>query len=101
MRFRHLEASIKAAVAEAMPRLMSAEDAHAASQRATEEAKVRAALTAVLKEDESVPMPVRKTVGYGRNDFITIKKGDKTQTLKFKKAEPLIADGWTIVANTL
>jgi hypothetical protein len=39
-----------------------------------------------------------KEAGYGRNDFVTIKKGDATQTLKYKKAEPLLAEGWSIVA---
>lgn len=33
----------------------------------------------------------------GRNDLVTITKDGQTQTVKFKKAEPLLTEGWTIV----
>ena len=33
----------------------------------------------------------------GRNDRVTIKKGDKTKTIKYKKAEKFLADGWSLV----
>jgi hypothetical protein len=36
-------------------------------------------------------------VHYGRNDEVTIMKGEERQTLKYKKAEPLLSQGWTIV----
>jgi len=39
-----------------------------------------------------------KAAGYGRNDSVTIKKGDETQTLKYKKAEQLLNEGWEIVS---
>ncbi|TSC70299.1 MAG: preprotein translocase subunit SecA [Parcubacteria group bacterium Gr01-1014_49] len=94
VRFRQLEENIKAAVAEALPRLMGAEDARIRE----EEAKVRAAVLAAGKEEGAASTPVRNTSSHGRNDFVTIKKGDETQTLKFKKAEPLIADGWELVS---
>jgi len=35
----------------------------------------------------------------GRNDKILIKKGNETKTIKFKKAEALINEGWQIVDN--
>ncbi len=75
IRFRQLEESIRASVAEALPRLARGADA------------ARPAA------------PVEKITGYGRNDFVTIKKGTETQTIKFKKAEPLLNDGWTIVES--
>jgi hypothetical protein len=34
----------------------------------------------------------------GRNDTVTIRKGDQTQTLKFKKAENLLEEGWVLEA---
>lgn len=34
-----------------------------------------------------------------RNEMITITNGTETQTLKYKKAEPLLADGWQIVTK--
>jgi hypothetical protein len=32
----------------------------------------------------------------GRNDIVIIQKGTETQELKYKKAEQLLAEGWTI-----
>ncbi len=93
MRFRALEESIKATVAESIPRLVPVEDARIRE----EEAKVRAVVLAAGKDGESASMPIKKTSQYNRNDFVTIKKGEATQTLKFKKAEPLLTEGWEII----
>jgi preprotein translocase subunit SecA len=93
-RFRQLEESIRAAVAEALPRMQTADEARIRA----EEEKIRASLVAAGEEEGSSAMPIVKEAGYGRNDFVTIKKGDATQTLKYKKAEPLLAEGWSIVA---
>ncbi len=92
-RFRQLEENIRAAVAEALPRIQSAD---AARIRAEEE-RTRAALIAAGKEEGGVQAPLVKPAGHGRNDFVTIKKGNETKTLKFKKAEPFLAEGWEIV----
>ncbi len=97
-RFRQLEENIRAATADALPRLASSDDARSASRRTAEEEKTRASFVAAGQEESNAPMPIRKTVGYGRNDFVTIKKGDATQTLKFKKVELLLSQGWEIVS---
>jgi len=94
MRFRTLEANIQAAVIEALPRMQNADDARIRA----EEEKTRAALVAAGAEEGSAPAPFVKGAGHGRNDFVTIKKGDETQTLKFKKAESLLAAGWEIIS---
>jgi preprotein translocase subunit SecA len=94
-RFRQLEENIRAAVAESVPRIQSADDARIRG----EEEKTRAALVAAGQEEGSTLTPFVKEAGHGRNDFVTISKGDATQTLKFKKAEPLLADGWEIVSE--
>ncbi len=39
----------------------------------------------------------RKIDKIGRNDKVVIKKGKETQTIKYKKAEKLFDDGWTLV----
>jgi preprotein translocase subunit SecA len=94
MRFRQLEESIRATFTEALPRMQSSDEARIRE----EEAKTRAALVAAGQEDDSAPaVPIVKAAGYGRNDLVTIKKDDATQTIKYKKAEPLLADGWEIV----
>ena len=62
-----------------------------------EQEKTRAALVTAGQEEGSMQTPIKKTAGYSRNDIVTIKKGDETKTLKFKKAGPLLAEGWEIV----
>ena len=34
---------------------------------------------------------------YGRNDMVTISNGSEQRQVKYKKAEPLLADGWKLV----
>ncbi|MDE2173561.1 MAG: preprotein translocase subunit SecA [Patescibacteria group bacterium] len=92
-RFRQLEENIKVAVRDALPRLERTDNARIRA----EEEKTRAALLAVGQEEGGAPAPIVKAAGHSRNDFVTIKKGDATQTLKFKKAEPLLAQGWELI----
>ncbi|HCR52594.1 TPA: hypothetical protein DIV48_03045, partial [Candidatus Kaiserbacteria bacterium] len=94
-RFRQLEENIRSTVAEALPRMMNMDDARVRA----EEAKIRASLTEAGKEEQGAQAPLVKAAGYGRNDFVTIKKGGETKKLKYKKAEPLLAEGWTIVPD--
>ncbi len=93
-RFRQLEENIRAAVVEALPRLENRDDARIRA----EQEKTRASLVAAGAEEGSAPAPLVKAAGPGRNDFVTIKKGDATQTLKFKKAESLLSEGWELVS---
>jgi len=95
-RFRAMEESIANAIREAIPRIRPADDARIRA----EEERTRKALAAASTEGGVVPeqAPIVKAAGYGRNDTVTIKSGDKTQTMKYKKAEPFINEGWTIVS---
>lgn len=95
MRFRQLEQNIREAVAHALPQMRSVADQE---ERAREE-RVRAALVAAGSEAGSDAQPRVTASTYGRNDFVTIVRGDETQTLKYKKAGPLLAEGWSIVAS--
>ena len=92
MRFRQLEENIRAAVTEAIPRMVSSDDARIRA----EEEKTRAAVVAA-GSGAGAQQPLVKAAGYGRNDFVTIRKGAETKQLKYKKAEPLFADGWELV----
>jgi preprotein translocase subunit SecA len=94
-RFRHLEESIKLQVAEALPKLARI-DAGTVAREAREEEKVRAGFVAAGKEEQSSSGQIRNASAHGRNDLVTIRKGNEVQTLKFKKAEPLLAQGWVI-----
>ena len=40
--------------------------------------------------------PIRAEKKIGRNEMVTIRKGDEVQTLKYKKAEPLLTQGWQL-----
>ena len=95
LRFRQLEEAIKTTAAEVLPRLAKANDARVR----VEEEKTRAALVAAGKEDGS-GAPIKKAPGYGRNEMVTLRKGSETQTLKFKKAERLLTEGWEIVVGS-
>ncbi len=92
-RFRQLEENIRAAISEALPRVAPTD----AERIRAEEAKVRAALAASGKEEQGASSPLVKAAGYGRNDFVVIKNGSETRTMKFKKAEPFLAEGWELV----
>ena len=93
-RYRQLEENVRTAFIAAIPNLHSTDD----SRIREEEEKTRSALVAAGKEEGSTAQ-ARKTHTHGRNDVVLIKKGDATQTLKFKKAEALLREGWEIVSN--
>ncbi len=95
-RFREMEAGVDAKIRETLPRIIPADDARIRA----EEEKVRARMVAASEGgDETAPAaPLRKNgAGFGRNDTVTISRNGETQTVKYKKAEPLLAEGWTIV----
>jgi len=53
-------------------------------------------ITMFDREYKSQPL-IRKSDKIGRNEKVTIKKDSESKTLKFKKAEKLLEDGWTLV----
>ena len=92
-RFRALEANIQEAVGKALPTVAPADDVRIRE----EEAKTRAAILAASEREAAAGQPIVRGNTPGRNDLVTIKKGEETQTIKYKKAEPLLAEGWTIL----
>ena len=51
----------------------------------------------IAPNQKQQPVIVDKKIG--RNDKIIIKKGSETRTIKFKKAEPLLKEGWQIIES--
>ncbi len=49
------------------------------------------------RETASPATQLRAARKYGRNEQVTISDGKEQKTLKYKKAEPLLAKGWRIV----
>jgi hypothetical protein len=49
---------------------------------------------------DEIRLPIRRDeTKYGRNDLVIIRRGPETQTVKYKKAEPLLMSGWTITGK--
>ena len=46
------------------------------------------------REIKIEPTKVEKKIG--RNQLVTIKKGDAVKVLKYKKAQPLLNQGWVM-----
>lgn len=93
IRFRQLEENIKIAIAQSIAHVQPADEIR---MRAEEE-KIRASLIMAGKEG-GTHEPIKNTGGYGRNDLVTLRKGEETMTIKFKKAESLLREGWEIVS---
>ena len=97
--FSELQASILARVAEAVPHVQpQAVEAETAEQKkiaaAAEEQGGSSASSAASRQ----PRQRIAADQPGRNEFVTISDGTKEETMKFKKAEPLLASGeWQLV----
>ncbi len=98
IRYRLLEESIRNNVAEALPKLSHTIDSATLEREQREAEKIRASFITAGKEESSATS-LKRGVSYGRNDLVTIAKGEETQTLKFKKAEAFLAEGWSIVVG--
>ena len=49
------------------------------------------------RSNAPISKPIEVGKKYGRNDKVKISKGSEIKELKYKKAESLIQQGWTIV----
>jgi preprotein translocase subunit SecA len=97
-RFAQMQRGIATAFAEALPHLGHVSPAEEARIK-SEEAKTRQIVmnASAAGDGSATAQPIVKTgVQYDRNDLVTIKRGDETQILKYKKAEPLLEEGWII-----
>lgn len=93
IRFRQLEENMKTAIIEMFPRLQQADSV----APRPEEEKLRAVFATAGREEGEMRAPVKKVSGYERNDIVTLRKGDEIQSMKFKKADALLKEGWHIV----
>jgi preprotein translocase subunit SecA len=80
--FRDLENSLSVSVAEQIERL-------GAPQQGAREVVPRIVVSALEPGKDKI----------GRNDHVTITNGKETKEMKYKKAEPLLAQGWKIVED--
>ena len=54
-------------------------------------------LDGITMFDRKFVQPAAVSNKIGRNEKVTIEKGSESKTLKYKKAESLLEDGWTLV----
>jgi preprotein translocase subunit SecA len=74
------------------PKLVEQEEAE--RKRASEAAQAAAGETPKTKTNNRTPVVKGNTIG--RNDLVTIVKGEDTKELKYKKAEPYLTEGWQL-----
>lgn len=93
--FNEMQQAVLHRIAEVLPNIQPAALAREEAEMKQERAKIQANTAA---EAEKKATPRVKDASYGRNDMVTISNGTSTQSVKYKKAEPLIATGeWRIV----
>ena len=97
--FKEMQEAVYERIAEVLPNLepqvIAKEEAELKHE--AEVAQESAGQTMESKTRKSAP--VVKEEGFGRNDMVTVTNGTETRELKFKKAEDLLAEGWTIVGQ--
>lgn len=85
-------------IAQILPQLQPADVAkEEAIQR--KEAAAAIASSQTGNKNSRRPQTVVNEVKIGRNDIVTITKGTESKTVKYKKAEPLLASGWSLLED--
>jgi preprotein translocase subunit SecA len=93
--FRELEESIQRHIADAIPRIVP--DAFKKEEIRLKAERANIVTAGGGKEAASSNTQSRRVFKkYERNDVVTITDGTTEQTLKYKKAEPLLQSGWKI-----
>ncbi len=98
--FKEMQEVILWRIGELIPKLQTVlvEREEALMKKITEEAQAAAGETEGSKGSNQ---PAQNKQVYGRNDFVTITDGKVTDTVKYKKAEALLATGsWKIVTKS-
>ena len=98
--FKEMQAVLYVRIAEVLPRVQPQVIAKE-EEKAKAEAEAAQAAAGVT-EDSNAPTknaPIVSHKEFGRNDMVTITNGTETQELKFKKAEALLNDGWSLVTE--
>ncbi len=99
--FREMQEASFHRIAELIPTVRT--EAVEREEEALKKAQARIALAGGSSEvarvaEEIAHTPIHKEEKIGRNEFVTITNGTDTETMKFKKAEPLLASQeWKVV----
>jgi preprotein translocase subunit SecA len=96
--FREMQYAVCARIAEVLPRLQPRVVAADEETLRRQAEAAQAAAGASAARASATRAPVTANAAPGRNDVVTITDGTNMQTIKYKKAEPLLAQGWKIVS---
>lgn len=95
--FKEMQATVLGRISEILPNLQPQVIAKEENERKQEAEAAQEAAGETMESKTAKKAPIVKIEGFERNKLVTITNGTDTQELKYKKAEPLLAEGWTIV----
>lgn len=97
--FHEMQSALHHRIATTLPQVRIEAVAKEEEVKKAERAKITRSDQTAANVDQK-QAPAVKQAQYGRNDMVTISNGSEQKELKYKKAEPLLAQGWQIVTNT-
>lgn len=97
--FKEMQEVLYVRLAEVLPKVQPQAVARDEAERKLEAEAAQIAAGSSAGEGQQKQAPIVKDSSYARNDIITISDGNETKELKYKKAEPLLSSGWTIVTK--
>ena len=95
--FKEMQDVLYVRIADVLPRVQPQVVAKEEEQRKQESEAAQAAAGESTAGTTKTNNPVVTDKKFGRNDLVTIEKGDERQELKYKKAESLLSQGWSLV----
>jgi preprotein translocase subunit SecA len=95
--FREMQEAVYGRIVTALPQVQPQVVQAEEEQRKQEAQAAQKSAGAQMAAKPKKSAPVTKEHTFGRNDLVTVTDGTDTQELKYKKAEPLLAAGWTVV----
>jgi preprotein translocase subunit SecA len=97
--FKEMQGVILDRIADVLPNLQPQVIAKEEAELKHEAEVAQEAAGQTIESKESKRAPAVKVGGYERNDVVTITNGTETQEMKYKKAEQLLTQGWSIVSS--
>ena len=97
--FKEMQATVMGRISEILPNLQPQVVAKEEAELKKEAAAAQEAAGETMESKTAKKAPVVKVDGFERNEMVAITNGTETQEMKYKKAEPFLAEGWTIVGK--
>jgi preprotein translocase subunit SecA len=95
--FKEMQEVVYDRIAEVLPNIQPQAIAKEEAQRKQEAEVAQETAGATAEKKTTRQEPAKNDVEHSRNDVVTVTDGTQTMELKYKKAEPLLAEGWKVV----